>query len=401
MVARKLKNWIEGFEQSVSNLPSPTLFRKWAGISAVAGALERKVWVHTYGSNLYPTLYVVLVGRPGVGKTVLSKRVHQLWVDLPEHHVASSNLTKAALADELEEARRSVLTGLDQKLDKSGGRFNSLKICCNELGQLMPQYSSEMLNFLTDVYDGERYTEKRRGRKDIIHVERPQINILACTTPSYLREFLHEGAWEQGFTSRVFFIYSSEVTIQSLFAKASSDANFDKRVLDDLKDIGKLYGEMKFTDDAALEIDHWHLRGGPPRPEHPRLTHYNTRRSQHLLKLCMVASAAESNDRIITRTHVRTARGWLVEAERFMPLIFKAMNTGGTTQVIQDAWYHVTELYAASDNTPVPEADVYRFLQSQIPDTWQVSSIFQTMVKAGIITRKDGGYVPAERKIQM
>ena len=80
---RKLPNWVDGFYEHTLNLPTPNLFRKWSAIAAIAGVLERKAWVHTLGSNLYPSLYTVLVAPPGVGKTILTSRVEQLWGLLP------------------------------------------------------------------------------------------------------------------------------------------------------------------------------------------------------------------------------------------------------------------------------------------------------------------------------
>lgn len=67
-MVRKLDNWIEGFMEYTDHLPSPELFRKWSAIAAVAAALERRCWVHTMGSNLYPSMYIVLVAPPGGGE---------------------------------------------------------------------------------------------------------------------------------------------------------------------------------------------------------------------------------------------------------------------------------------------------------------------------------------------
>ena len=82
-VPRRLGSWIESFLEYTEILPSPPLLRRWAAISYVAAALERKVWVRTMGSDLYPNLYTFLVGPPGVGKGVAIAAGERLkWTDV-------------------------------------------------------------------------------------------------------------------------------------------------------------------------------------------------------------------------------------------------------------------------------------------------------------------------------
>ena len=85
---RKLGSWIEAFLEYTEILPSPPLLRKWAAISYVAAAMERKMWVRTMGADLYPNLYTFLVGPPGVGKGVALHAGEHLK-DLPPIQAAS------------------------------------------------------------------------------------------------------------------------------------------------------------------------------------------------------------------------------------------------------------------------------------------------------------------------
>ena len=58
---RRLGSWIDTYIDYTEIVPSPPLLRKWVAISFVAAAVERKVWVRTMGSALYPNLYTILV----------------------------------------------------------------------------------------------------------------------------------------------------------------------------------------------------------------------------------------------------------------------------------------------------------------------------------------------------
>jgi Cdc6-like AAA superfamily ATPase len=60
----------------------PEIWRRWAGISMVAGALGKRVW-YDYGAfHLRPNMFIIIVGGPGTGKT--------LSLTLPFDHVYNS-----------------------------------------------------------------------------------------------------------------------------------------------------------------------------------------------------------------------------------------------------------------------------------------------------------------------
>ena len=106
---RRLGNWIESYEEYTEILPSPALFRKWVAIFFVAAAMERRVWVRTMGSALYPNLYVLLVGPPGIGKGVAMHPAEAMMRDVPEIHVGPSDMTTASMIDALNESVRRVI----------------------------------------------------------------------------------------------------------------------------------------------------------------------------------------------------------------------------------------------------------------------------------------------------
>lgn len=392
-MARRLRNWIDSFENYTSGLPSPDLFRTWGGIACIAGALERKVWVRTNMGDLYPNLYTVLVGPAGVGKTVITKTVGALWAGLDEHHLASASVSKASLMDELRGAERKGPIG-------GGGlgffAFNSLKILANELGVLIPGYDNDFMNVLTDLYDGHGYSERRRSKDLHFKIDKPQINLLAATTPSYLNNVMPDGAWEQGFISRVFLIYSGQTQIRSLFGEENKNTELLKKLEADLTTIGRLCGGMTFSKEAADAITEWHMGGGQPAPDHPRLQHYNTRRTAHLIKLCTVASASDSDTLEITIDHFAQAFDWLAQAEENMPDIFKAISSGGDSRIIEETWHFVYKLYM-KEKAPILAKRIFVFVQARTP-SHNVEKVVQVMEKAGYLekqlTKGSEGYIP-------
>ena len=400
---RRLNSWIEAFVEYTEILPSPVLLRKWAAISFVASVLERRVWVRSMGSNLYPNLYVILVGPPGVGKGVAINAGEKILREVPDIQVGPTDMTAASLIDALGDAvRRIILKG-----DPPYVEFNSLTVISRELGVLVPAWDTTLMNNLTDIYDGFTVDQKRRGKDLRIKILNPQINLLGACTPSYLNDTMPPGAWDQGFISRTMLIYSGERVSRDPFAEEQSYAHLGRLysdLLHDLKTIASDYGQMAFTSPAAIAIKAWIKNGCPPEPSHMRLQSYNARRIGHLLKLCMIVCASHTSDRIITIEHYSEALNLLIEAEAEMPEIFKSMNSGGDSAHMEEAWNYVWTLFA-KEKQPVAQHRVVHFLRERVP-AHAVMRVIEVMVQSRMFeaVATDKGFIsyrPAARQTRL
>lgn len=402
MGKRKLANWLDSWWEYTAPLPSPELWRKWSGIMVLSAAMERRLWIKTGIGTLYPNLYVVIVGPPGTGKTLLTSRVDRILRDVGETtsrhlHVAPASVTGASIIDELGESHTSFVHLPTSTIVK----YNSLSIVSNELGVLLPEYDTTLMNKLTDVYDGFPYGERRRGKDINLKIEHPLMTMLAATTPSYLSDVLPEGAWDQGFMSRTLLAYSGVKLYREIFAEVQTQEALYKELLHDLRDIFEDYGSLAFTEETVRAIEEWAKAGAPPIPEHPKLIHYNTRRIAHMLKLCMVASLARGDSHTITLADYNSALDWLLELEVLLPDVFKSMVAGGDSRVIDDCWYYVFKEFGRTVQ-PLHEGRIVAFLMDRTP-AHNVARVLDVMVVAGILIEVPTGqagrwYRPMNRK---
>jgi hypothetical protein len=67
-MARKFPSWLQALSLYAEETEAPRQFWTWAGISTIASALQRKVWLPFGFEKLYPNLYVILVGPPASRK---------------------------------------------------------------------------------------------------------------------------------------------------------------------------------------------------------------------------------------------------------------------------------------------------------------------------------------------
>lgn len=375
-----MTDWINEFVAATEGINSPEIFRKWGAIYALSAAMERKVWVRTGGSDMFPNLYVIFVAPAGVGKSESTWRAREVITSLEDHFIAPSSVTKASLIDALAAAKR-VAT---QPLPDEPLRFNSLPIVSNELGVLIPKYDMEFMAALTDLWDCKPYEETRRTKELKIKIEKPQLGLLAACTPDYLRTTLPEGAWEQGFLSRTMLIFSGETTYKDMFDESDEDDKL-AGVKASIKDRGKIVGKMEFTAGAKEAFRNWHKNKCEPAPKHPKLTSYSTRRPVHLVKLSMIASMSESTSLIITQEHILRALDWMVEIEHFMPGIFKAMVTGGTSKIIEECYFYLYTEYNKAGKSPISEYRLHRFLMEKAPFAHQIPQIIELMKSSKLI----------------
>jgi hypothetical protein len=120
------------------------------------------------------------------------------------------------------------------------------------------------------------------------------------------------------------------------------------------------------------------MSGREPAPDHPKLEHYLPRRHTHLLKLCMVFSAARSDELIITLQDYQLALDTLVEAETNMPDVFKAMSLGGDSNIIDETYRFVWQAFA-KEKKDISEHRVIYFLIQRVP-SYSADKVLESMI---------------------
>lgn len=335
--------------------------------------LEQKVWIRTT-RPLYPNLYTLIVGHPGVGKTRTIREAKSYVSELPDFHLAPISLSFASLVDSLTQAKRMVVRLPDAPLE-----YNSMFIAADELGAFIHKYDDEMVAGLSAFYDPDPYSQTRRTRDINIKIKSPQLNILAGSTPSNLLKFMPEGAWEQGFTSRLIMIFSDERIIGDDFAPTNT--NHSTQLEHDIRIINSLCGEFEVANDYRVAVNNWRALGEVPVPSHPKLIHYVTRRRTHLYKLSMISAVDRSNVLVLTKDDFNRAMGWLIEAEETMLEIFKAGSGSADAQALDEIKYFIQ---TTDRGQGVAEQRIINFARERIP-LHSVLRVIEIMQGSGMI----------------
>lgn len=402
-----MTDFIDLFLLHTEGNTSPALFRLWSAISLVGGALERRVWIKNGARIAYPNLFVLLVAPPGVGKFIIEE-VRDLWSEttqpsslIPAFHVAPDSMTKASLIDALAKAKRTFLGTKGVPFT-----YHSLLVAAEEFSVLLPAYDMEYIGVLNSIWSNKHKHEetRRHGPNKETTIDNPTLNLIGGAQPAWLSALFPEEAWSTGLARRLVMIYSTETPHRSLFYDPGTDADLRQKVLDILGEMSDLWGAMKWEQSAMDEIDKWYMSGPPnmggnPVPEHTKLQHYNRSRGLFVLKLCIIASVARSREMIIKSCDVDRAIGWLLEAERTMPDIFRAMLGKSDRDVLDELHTYVYAKWGMTGRTKVKGEDMRRFLLERVPHE-KVESLIAAAERANLIARVGGtldDWVPKAR----
>ena len=137
-------DFIEDFVRLTDHLPSPAVYRRWAAIACVAAALERRMWFSFSAGDMFPNLYVLLVGGPASGKTIAVREASKLVAPCGIH-IAPDAATKAAFIDALKKAH---------ELKEAGGtlrEYSALSVFSGEFGNMVTDHDHVFLNVLNKI----------------------------------------------------------------------------------------------------------------------------------------------------------------------------------------------------------------------------------------------------------
>ncbi len=393
--------WIEDFCEYTEGFPTAPTFRLWAGIAAVGGALERRVWALTARKQAFPNLFVMLVAPPGRGKGVIDE-VESLWRDTKKYKLSAHSVTRASLVDDLGNAKQTkILAGLDG--EKKLEEYHCLLAPAEEFGNLVPAHDLAFLSALNYIYNcPANYRETRRGLKDDIDIINPCLTILAGTQPAYLASLLPDEAWGMGTMSRTIMVYADELVSVPLFSdggKSQDDfAGERKALVKSLAAFADMRGQVEFTPGAREALEDWRRNGQSPEPTHSKLANYNARRMLNCIKLSMIAAASARNSTIIEDDDICKAISWLLAAEERMPEIFRSMMGRSDKDVIEETWNYVWGIWS-KQHRAVHLATISDFLLKRVTQE-KVMPIITLMVKSNYFDEEmgSGAYVPRSRE---
>lgn len=342
----------------------------WTGISVIAACLRRKCKFQWGTIDVYPNLYIVLVGPPGRCRKGTAMGVGEGFLRELGVKLSSSSITREALIHQLK-------TSSDKHIDAEGKMYlhSSLTIFSKELTVFLGYNNQQLMMDLTDWFDcGDvwEYRTKNMGTDDITGV---WVNLIGATTPDLLNSTLPRDAIGGGLTSRMIFVYEQDKDHTELAPFLSpEEMELGTNLLIDLEKIAMLNGTFRATEDYVERFTSWYSIAdstAPPFDDY-RFAPYFERKPTHLWKLSMIMNAARTSSMILDSCDFDRALSLLTATEVKMPQTFSGYGKNRDADILT----RVMNIIGRRKEISVEELQQIVYLDA---DSRTLDSVLQTL----------------------
>lgn len=381
-MSRKLDDWLTSYVEYASFSEAPKKMHFWVGVSAIAGALRRRVWLDMAYFKWYCNFYVIIVAPPGIiAKSTTSDIGMNLLRKVPGINFGPDVVTWQALVKAFSECSESYKVGEDYHT------MCAFTLTSSEFGNLLNPSDREMVDLLVTLWDsrqgGFSKVTKMSG-SDMI--ENPWINIIACTTPSWIAGNFPEYIIGGGFTSRCVFVYGDTKDKLVAYPHLAVPADLNQRrdlLVQDLEHIAtKLLGAYTLSPSAIEWGQSWyehHYKNRPPELDDDRFGGYIARKQTHIHKLAMIIAASARDEQVITEGDLAIANTMVTDLEKDMPKVFAKIGKSQESVHVDRFINHCRKVGTIS------YAAAYRYLHSHFPAGTSSSDILTGAINSGYL----------------
>lgn len=307
--------WNEGTEV-------PEQYYFWSGISALAALVNGQVYTKMGRYEIYPNMYIVLLGPPGNGKTSAMRRAEKLVRGFEDVSLSAQSETAEGLVRFMRDKCVRTLSLPDGNVD-----FTPVTCFLSELSNFFGRDPGGMIDVLTGIWDcgGDNFHRRTKGQGEDI-LPRPNLNLLGCTTQDWITTYLKSDIIGGGFTRRVIFVNEMMGDDVNRVPRPM-DTPQSNQARDNCIAYGKVLrdvrGEMLWGPGLTAFWDRWYNTRTIPRE--PDVRGYHKTKPILVLKVAMLVALSERPDRMIQIKDMEFALALLEATETHLLKVFQGI----------------------------------------------------------------------------
>ena len=363
----------------------------WAGLSCIAAQLARNVYIPFGNGKIYPNLYVMFVGDPGKRKSTAIKDLKKRIKATGYQNICGDKVTMQKYLLDLAgvgegSIEGSNITEFNLGITLGTNDYVESYINQDEFSDFIGINNYPFISLLGNFWDIDEPYVYRTKNGQSIEIPSPIVNILGATTPSQFNTIFPPAISEQGFLSRLIIVNIPE-SKRKIARPMPSDASVIEKVVDGLKAVRKLSGELVMSDAVWDKLEEIYLSWQPV--EDTRFAHYSTRRHTQLLKLCILATCSRYTIEMSV-DDVVFANTLLSFTEHFMPQALGQFGKNKDGDVSSKIITYLKSTFPQAKSV----AEIIKPVSTEIK-VQELMALLNSLVLADkIVATSSGGYLP-------
>lgn len=390
-------NYIQQYLSYVGDTEAPIFYHRWCCLSMIGAYLGRQYSSSLGHFEVLPNLYVMLIGDPGARKSTAIKIAKKILTSAGYTTISADRSSKEKFLLDLagEEVEGGTADDiLDQNLfgGMSEGKDAEMYIACDEFNDFIGLGNLEFISLLGTLWDfSGPYKQRTKNSKSIV-INNPTVSILGGNTPVSFANAFPPDTLGQGFFSRLLLVYGESTGKKIPFPEIPS-AEDTSRIVSQLQQI-KLTcrGQAQLSPNARNLLAKIYKTYNPI--DDARFVSYSNRRFTHLLKLCLVTSAADFSTSI-EEHHIVEANTILTHTEHLMP---KALGQFGKARN-SDITHKVMSILSEA-TSPLQVKDIWRHIHNDMDKLNDLVDLLRSLLAADKIFNVQGGYLAKPKVIE-
>jgi hypothetical protein len=292
----------------------------------MASLLSRRVWVNQGFFEIYPHMYIILVGDPASGKSHALNYSRTLIREFPEVSISPDSVTREALTLFMAGNERNASPCRKSfTFNGSEVEYCQVSIFANELVTLLGMEPIRMVELFTDIWDQKSFIVKTKNQGTDVIIG-PSVNILGCLTPQITSNLLKGQIISGGFSRRCVFVNSPTTGVAVPRPKFTDE---QREAFNRLKERGKwlsqVCGPFEWTREAEQWFDQWYMEKEEAMKSmvDPAIKGYYGSKDGMVLKVAMCVALSEQDDLVLRVPYLSAALAMLDEAEVHLAKVFE------------------------------------------------------------------------------
>ena len=378
-MARHFEDWLLAYVKYAGVTEAPTRMHAWCGVSAIAGALRRRVWLDMKRYKVFCNFYVCLVAPPGViAKSTSIDVAMKLLRRVPAVKFGPDTVTWPALVTAFADSSEAFA------YEDAWHPMSAITLEASELGSLLTPQDREQVALYITLWDGRDHYSKVTKHSGSDLVEAPWINMIAGTTPNWIADNMPKATIGGGLTSRIIFVFGDQkekfIALVDEYVDPTDKTIADKLVADLEHIATEVCGPFTISQEARIweraRYEHfWRVESLNMNSN--LLEGYAARKQTHIFKTAMILSVSRGDSRRIEVEDLQLAAQMLDDLEPDMQKVF---STIGRTDESLHAEQFIDFVRRKGQ---LPYAEAYRMIHLHFPNFRDFEGILSGGIQSG------------------